>query len=81
MSSQIVTPEGMRRGAVLVANGKILSVVDVDAVPPGYRTIRCEGALLPGLVDSHIHINEPGRTEWEGFATATRAAAAASAVP
>jgi allantoinase len=76
MSSQIVTPEGMRRGAVLVANGKILSVVDVDAVPPGYRTIRCEGALLPGLVDSHIHINEPGRTEWEGFATATRAAAA-----
>jgi allantoinase len=76
ISSQIVTPEGMRRGAVLVANGKILSVVDVDAVPPGYRTIRCEGALLPGLVDSHIHINEPGRTEWEGFATATRAAAA-----
>ncbi len=32
--------------------------------------------LLPGLVDSHVHVNEPGRTEWEGFATATRAAAA-----
>jgi len=33
-------------------------------------------ALLPGLVDTHVHVNEPGRTEWEGFATATRAAAA-----
>ena len=32
--------------------------------------------VLPGLVDTHVHINEPGRTEWEGFATATRAAAA-----
>ena len=32
--------------------------------------------LLPGLVDTHVHVNEPGRTEWEGFATATRAAAA-----
>jgi len=31
---------------------------------------------LPGLVDSHVHINKPGRTEWEGFLTATRAAAA-----
>src|SRR6202012_3706196 len=35
-----------------------------------------ELVLLPGLVDSHVHINEPGRTKWEGFATATRAAAA-----
>ena len=35
-----------------------------------------DAAILPGLVDSHVHINEPGRTEWEGFNTATRAAAA-----
>ncbi|HEX4312246.1 MAG TPA: allantoinase AllB [Acidobacteriaceae bacterium] len=76
VSSQIVTPEGIRPGAVLVDDGKVTSLVDVDAVPPGYRTVACAGALLPGLVDSHIHINEPGRTEWEGFATATRAAAA-----
>ena len=41
---------------------------------PGCRLRR--SALLPGLVDTHVHINEPGRTEWEGFATATRAAAA-----
>lgn len=32
--------------------------------------------LMPGLIDSHVHINEPGRTEWEGFETATKAAAA-----
>ncbi|HEY1498669.1 MAG TPA: allantoinase AllB [Acidobacteriaceae bacterium] len=75
VSLQIVTPNTIRPGAVLVEHGRITSVVGVDDVPPGYRTIPCEGALLPGLVDSHIHINEPGRTEWEGFATATRAAA------
>ena len=39
-------------------------------------TILAIAVLLPGLVDSHVHINEPGRTEWEGFSTATRAAAA-----
>src|SRR6186713_2697009 len=32
--------------------------------------------LMPGVIDAHVHINEPGRTEWEGFETATRAAAA-----
>jgi allantoinase len=46
-------------------------------VPPGERTLDVgELLILPGLVDTHVHINEPGRTDWEGFATATRAAAA-----
>jgi len=76
VSQQIVTPDTIRPGAVLVDNGKITAIVDPAEVPPDYRVLDCEGALLPGLVDSHIHINEPGRTEWEGFATATRAAAA-----
>lgn len=76
ISELIVTPEGERAGAVLVRDGKIAGVCAVDRVPAQYRIVRCAGALLPGLVDSHIHINEPGRTEWEGFATATRAAAA-----
>jgi allantoinase len=76
ISQQIVTPDAIRPGAVLVDDGKIIAIVDPAEVPPGYRVIQCPGALLPGLVDSHIHINEPGRTEWEGFATATRAAAA-----
>ncbi len=76
VSRQIVTPSGIRPGAVLVDHGRITSICDAPLIPPGYRILDCEGALLPGLVDSHIHINEPGRTEWEGFATATRAAAA-----
>jgi allantoinase len=75
VSSQIVTPETIRTGAVLVDDGKITGVCNESEIPPAYRVIQCDGALLPGLVDSHIHINEPGRTEWEGFRTATRAAA------
>ncbi|HEX4006433.1 MAG TPA: allantoinase AllB [Acidobacteriaceae bacterium] len=77
VSDRIVTPEGERRGAVLVQDGQIAGVCDVGAIPANYRVTRCPGALLPGLVDTHIHINQPGRTEWEGFTTATRAAAAA----
>jgi allantoinase len=76
VSQQIVIPNGIRTGAVLVDNDKIVAVCNEADVPPEYRRIHCPAALLPGLVDSHIHINEPGRTEWEGFATATRAAAA-----
>ena len=76
VSQQIVTPDAIRSGAVLVDNGKITAIVDAAVVPSSHRILNCPGALLPGLVDSHIHINEPGRTEWEGFATATRAAAA-----
>jgi allantoinase len=75
ISERIVTPAGERAGAVLVRDGKIAGICDHKAIPPGYQPVPCAGALLPGLVDSHIHINEPGRTEWEGFATATRAAA------
>jgi allantoinase len=76
VSSQIVTPDAIRPGAVLVDNGRITGICEATAIPRFHRIVQCEGALLPGLVDSHIHINEPGRTEWEGFATATRAAAA-----
>ncbi len=76
VSQQIVTPDAIRSGAVLVDNGKITAIVDAAVVPSSHRILNCPGVLLPGLVDSHIHINEPGRTEWEGFATATRAAAA-----
>ncbi|KOG43776.1 hypothetical protein ADK38_46425, partial [Streptomyces varsoviensis] len=47
------------------------------AAPPRARTEELgDTALLPGLVDTHVHVNDPGRSEWEGFATATRAAAA-----
>jgi allantoinase len=76
-SRRVVTPEGMGPGAVLVEGEKIRGVVEWGKVP---EKAACEdfgeAAILPGLVDSHVHINEPGRTEWEGFFTATRAAAA-----
>ncbi len=73
----VVTPEGERAAAIHVAGGRIARVAAWDDVPAG-ATLRDVGerAILPGVVDTHVHLNEPGRTEWEGFATATRAAAA-----
>jgi len=77
ISRRVVTPQGIRAAALLVEEGRI-----VEVVPPGQLSAQIpvkdfgNAAILPGLVDSHVHINEPGRTEWEGFRTATRAAAA-----
>ena len=76
-SRRVTTPEGERPAAVLVEDGKIAAVLAYDAgVTTGEDVDLGDTALLPGLVDTHVHVNEPGRTEWEGFATATRAAAA-----
>ena len=77
LSQRIVTPQGIRSGAILVRDGKISGIVLANEIAPEAKVHDCgESAILPGLVDSHVHINEPGRTEWEGFETATRAAAA-----
>jgi allantoinase len=77
LSQNIVTPQGMRSGALLVDGEQIKAIVAANDLP---ADTTCEdfgeAAILPGLVDSHVHINEPGRTDWEGFYTATRAAAA-----
>lgn len=77
LSKRVVTPEGIRAGALLVDAGRIVAVCDAAEVPRD-AVVQDFGdaALLPGLVDTHVHINQPGRTEWEGFRTATRAAAA-----
>jgi len=76
-SRRVVTPEGIRQGAILVEGEKITAVVELDQAPADAVTHNFgDVAILPGLVDSHVHINDPGRTEWEGFETATRAAAA-----
>ncbi len=77
-SRQVVTPEGVRPATVVVEGGRIaaLDPYETAAGAPGRAHDLGDFALLPGLVDSHVHINEPGRTDWEGFATATRAAAA-----
>jgi allantoinase len=77
LSKRVVTPEGMREAAVLVEGEKIQAIVPVEQAPAGAQIQDFgEAAILPGLVDSHVHINDPGRAEWEGFETATRAAAA-----
>lgn len=78
VSRRVVTPDGERPAAVVVAGERIVDVVEPADVPDA-ATVTDVGdlAVLPGLVDAHVHVNEPGRTHWEGYATATRAAAAA----
>jgi allantoinase len=71
----VLTPAGVRDAVVVVEDGRIAEVRDPQ---PGDRTTHDldDRWLLPGLVDTHVHVNEPGRAEWEGFATATGAALA-----
>src|SRR4030088_3492756 len=78
VARRVITPDGIRPAAILVKGEQIQAVVSPDQIPAeGYEIHDFgEDAILPGLVDSHVHVNDPGRTEWEGFRTATRAAAA-----
>src|SRR5690349_22725381 len=77
VSQRVVTPSGTQAAAVFVEQGKITAVRPMTDIPADASVIDCSTyVLMPGLVDAHTHINEPGRTEWEGFETATRAAAA-----
>src|SRR5687767_3124358 len=75
-SRRVVTPDGIVPAAVHVRDGTIEAVTAWNEVPAG-STLEDVGelAVLPGVVDTHVHLNEPGRTEWEGFVTATTAAA------
>lgn len=73
----MVTPEGSRECAVLIENGVIRDILSPEKIPDNYQVNDLgDLVIMPGLVDTHVHINEPGRTEWEGFETATKAAAA-----
>ena len=78
VARRVITPDGIRSAAVLVEGEQIQAIVSPDQVPVEDCKVHDFGqaAILPGLVDSHLHINDPGRAEWEGFETATRAAAA-----
>src|SRR5215471_12942003 len=74
---RVVLPTGERPAAIHIDNGIIVDVGEYDDVGGGAEIVDAgPSVVLPGLVDSHVHVNEPGRTEWEGFDTATRAAAA-----
>jgi len=76
-SSRVVLPDGIRPAAVRVENGRIAAIRAPQDVPQGEEVVDVGASvIMPGLVDTHVHINEPGRTQWEGFETATRAAAA-----
>ncbi|MEU8139423.1 allantoinase AllB [Streptodolium elevatio] len=75
-SRRVVTPTGEVAADVVIAGGRITDVAPYGSVTGSPVEDLGELALLPGLVDTHVHINEPGRTAWEGFPSATRAAAA-----
>jgi allantoinase len=76
-SQRVVTPEGERAATLLIENGRISALLPHDADVPGAQLFDVgTHAILPGVIDPHVHINEPGRTDWEGFDTATRAALA-----
>ena len=75
---RVVTEHSVGPASVHITHGFISSISIYEDVPAGAELIEAapESVIMPGLVDTHVHVNEPGRTEWEGFATATRAAAA-----
>ena len=76
-STRVVTPEGVRPAAIDIRAGRIVALRPLDADLTGLPIHDAHDAVIaPGLVDSHVHVNEPGRTAWEGFASLTRAAAA-----
>ncbi|MGI9140014.1 MAG: allantoinase AllB [Gemmatimonadaceae bacterium] len=74
---RVATPNGVRAASIHVEHGKILRVAGWDDVPPDALLVDAAHLMvMPGIVDTHVHVNEPGRTNWEGFESATRAAAA-----
>lgn len=75
-SKNVLAHDGRRACVIAIEDGKITALLDPADVPAGSVIDYGELMISPGLIDPHVHINEPGRTEWEGFETATRAAAA-----
>ncbi|MBK7287542.1 MAG: allantoinase AllB [Flavobacteriales bacterium] len=76
-STRVITPTGVVEATLLLAEVKITDVLPGKIQPEGipYESVGNK-VIIPGVIDAHVHINEPGRTEWEGFETATKAAAA-----
>lgn len=71
-SSRVVLPDGTRPATIVIEDGRIAAIEPRGPADHDYGDL----VVMPGLVDSHVHVNEPGRTEWEGYETATRAALA-----
>ncbi|MBL7954024.1 MAG: allantoinase AllB [Flavobacteriales bacterium] len=76
-STRVIAPTGVIEATLIIADGKIRDVLhgrtEQEGIP--FESVG-DKVIMPGVIDAHVHINEPGRTEWEGFETATKAAAA-----
>jgi allantoinase len=75
-ADRVLVDGGFRPASVFVTDGRIERIGLLEEAPADAVRLATDEVLLPGLVDTHVHVNEPGRTEWEGFRTATAAAAA-----
>ncbi len=76
-SERVVFPDGTRPASIHVRGGRIVAIRDYSDRPAGVRELDAGHlVVMPGLVDTHVHINDPGRADWEGFEHATMAAAA-----
>lgn len=77
-SERVFLPDSVRAATLRIEEGRIVEIAAYDVRQTGVTEIDVapQLAVLPGLVDTHVHINDPGRAHWEGFETATRAAAA-----
>src|SRR5262249_8915506 len=74
---RVATEHGVEPASVHITRSYISSISIYEDVPSGADVIEAfDSTVMPGLVDTHVHVNEPGRTQWEGFESATRAAAA-----
>ncbi|HEY3102939.1 MAG TPA: allantoinase AllB [Pyrinomonadaceae bacterium] len=74
---RVVTEHGVGPASVHITRSYVSAISILEDVPPGAELIEADDSIvMPGLVDTHVHVNQPGRTDWEGFETATRAAAA-----
>jgi allantoinase len=75
---RVVLPGSTTPASIHIQNGQVLAIRSYDEIDRNCEVVTAsdESIVMPGLVDTHVHVNEPGRTNWEGFATATRAAAA-----
>ena len=76
-SKHTITPDGIKVAVVIIDNGIITDVVnEISADFNGKIIDATDKILMAGIIDPHVHINEPGRTDWEGFDTATKSAIA-----
>ncbi|MET8137435.1 allantoinase AllB [Streptomyces sp. NPDC005251] len=77
-AERVMTSEGERAACIGIVNGRIRFIEDIEAAVPAREEVRVEAdvVVLPGLVDTHVHLQDPGQSAWEGFDSGTRAAAA-----